>query len=212
LNPLRAKLVSEYESLAGYPYSGHRIIMGQSEAVWQDTEYILRFFGDKNAIAKRKYSQFVQNGIDDGIRPDLTGGGLLRSHGGWVGIKALRESGDYQKGDERILGNGAFVKEVLSKAEENLKDKYRLKAEGYNLEKLICRVAEITHLSRGQILDTVRDAKRTEARSILCFWANNRLGITQGELALLLKLTQSAVSHAVRRGRILVEYNSYLIK
>ncbi|HJX34673.1 MAG TPA: transposase [Desulfatiglandales bacterium] len=212
LNPLRAKLISEYENLDKYPYSGHGILMGVSEAIWQDTGYILRFFGDKNAIARRKYDQFVKNGIKQGVRPDLTGGGLLRSHGGWVGIKALRESGDYQKGDERILGNGAFVNEVLSKAEENLKDKYRLKAEGYDFEKLICRVAEITHLTREQILDTVRDTKRTEARSILCFWASDKLGVTQAALALLLRLTQSAVSHAVRRGRILVEYHSYSLK
>jgi putative transposase len=212
LNPLRAKLISEYENLARYPYSGHGILMGVSETLWQDTEYILRFFGDKKAIARRKYNQFVRNGIEQGARPNLTGGGLLRSHGGWAGIKELRASGNYQKGDERILGNGAFVKEVLSAAEENLKDKYRLKVEGYDLEKLVCRVAELTHLSSEQILDTIRDAKRIEARSILCFWASDKLGVTQAELALLLRLTQSAVSHAVRRGRILARDNCYSLK
>jgi hypothetical protein len=33
------------------------------------------------------------------------------------GLKA----GEYQKGDERILGDGAFVTEVLGHAEERLK-------------------------------------------------------------------------------------------
>ena len=212
LNPLRANLVSEYRDLVYYPYSGHGIILGRRENKWQDIEYILRFFGDKKAIARRNYNKFVRNGVDLGSRPDLTGGGLLRSHGGWAGVRALRRSGDYQKGDERILGDGAFVKEVLAKAEERFKDRYRLKAEGYDLEKLICRVTEITHLSREEILDTRRDAKRTEARSILCYWASDKIGVTQSELALLLNLTQSAISHAVRRGRMLVESNSYLIE
>jgi len=212
LNPLRAKVISDYKSLAGYPYCGHSVIIGRKKINWQDTEYILRLFGDKEAIAKRRYSQFVHNGIEQGSRPNLTGGGLLRSHGGWTGIKALRESGDYQKGDERILGNGAFVKEVLAKAEERFKDKYRLKAEGFDMDKMIGRVAEITQLTPEQILDTIRDIKRVEARSLLCFWATDKLGLTQSQLALLLNLTPSAISHAVRRGRILVENNSYSIE
>lgn len=212
LNPLRAKLVSEYRSLAGYSYCGHGAIMGRRKIDWQDTEYILRLFGDREAIARRKYNQFVCNGVDQGRRPDLTGGGLLRTHGGWTGIKRLKESGDYQKGDERILGDGEFVKEVLAKAEERFKDKYRLKAEGYNMDKLLIRVAEITKLTPEQILDSVRDIKRTRARSILCFWATDKLGFTQSQLGLLLNLTPSAISHAARRGKILVESNSYSIE
>jgi len=43
-----------------------------------------------------------------GRRPDLVGGGLLRSHGGWASLKALRKAGAHQKGDERILGESTF--------------------------------------------------------------------------------------------------------
>jgi REP element-mobilizing transposase RayT len=211
LNPLRAKLVKEYGGLYAHPYCGHGVIMGRRKAKWQDTEYILGYFGDKEASARRNYSQFVRKGIEKGKRPDLTGGGLLRSHGGWAGVRALKESNDYQKGDERILGDGAFVKEVLEKAEEKFRDKYRLKAEGYNLDKLIDRVSVVTQVTGKQILDNARDRKRTDARSILCFWATEMLGVTQTELASILRLTQSAVSHAVTRGRVLVEKNSYSI-
>ena len=41
------------------------------------------------------------------------------ARGGWAAVKALRRSGEYQKGDERILGDAAFVDEVLSQAEEH---------------------------------------------------------------------------------------------
>jgi putative transposase len=205
LNPLRAKLVSEYKGLAGYAFCGHGVIIGRNKITWQDKEYVLRLFGNKEADARRQYSQFVRKGVEHGKRPDLTGGGLLRSHGGWIGVKSLRESKDYQKGDERILGDGAFVEEVLAKAEERLKDKYRLKAEGYDLKKLTARVAEITGLTPAEILDSTRDLKRTEARSILCYWATDKLGVTQSQLALLLRLTPSAISYAVRRGRIVVK-------
>jgi putative transposase len=211
LNPLRAKLVPNYERLGRYPYCGHGVILGHEKNDWQDTEYVLRLFGRRQGTAKGKYSDFARKGMEQGRRPDLIGGGLLRSHGGWAGVKSMMETGDYQKGDERILGDGAFVAEVLAHAEEHLQKKYRIKAKGYDLEKLVGRVAEITNLTQKEILDGTRDKKRTEARSILCFWAKDELGITQSQLAEKLNLTQSAISYAVRRGRILVESNSYSI-
>lgn len=62
--------------------------------------------------------------------------------GGWEAVKGLRESGNYQKGDERILGDGDFVIKVLSQADEQLQMKYRISREGYDLERLIKRVAD----------------------------------------------------------------------
>jgi len=212
LNPIRAGLVKEYKELSGYPYCGHGAIMGRSKIEWQDTEYVLGLFANKESGARSEYSRFVRNGIGQGSRPDLTGGGLLRSQGGWVGVKLLRETGNYQKGDERILGDGQFVKQVLEKAEERLKEKYRLTAKGYNLDKLVKRVAEITQLTPNQITDGIREARRTKARSILCYWAVEKLGLTQSQLAQLLNRTQTAITYSVRRGREIVEANSYLIE
>ncbi|MGB5216724.1 MAG: transposase [Smithella sp.] len=209
LNPLRAKLVSEYGSLAGYPYCGHGTMMGRRKIEWQDTQYVLGLFENELSTARSEYSRFVRSGIEQGRRTDLTGGGLLRSHGGWTGIKALRATGDYQKGDERILGDGTFVSEVLDKAEEKFKEEYRLRARGYNLDTLIKRVAQIIQVTPDEILDSLRDAKRTKARSILCYWATEKLGMPQSRLAQLLNRTQSTITYAVRRGKTIVEDNSY---
>jgi len=66
------------------------------------------------AVAIRRYREFIKKGIEQGKRPDLVGGGLIRSAGGWSAIKALRRIGAYQKGDERILGDSDFVKKVLA--------------------------------------------------------------------------------------------------
>jgi len=209
LNPLRAKLVSDYKSLGRYPYCGHGVILGRRTNDWQDAQYVLRLFGDKEATAKRQYSEFVRKGVGQGKRPDLIGGGLLRSQGGWSAVKALRRSGAYQKGDERILGDGDFVNDVLCQAEEQLQKKYRIQSEGYDLEKLIERVAEITEMSRDKIMDSGKERKSVQARSILCYWATDSLGMSQTKLAKILKLSQPAVNQAVRRGRELVKAQSY---
>jgi len=80
--------------------------MGRKNIERQDTQYVLGLFGRKASTARSEYSRFIRSGIEQGRRLDLTGDGLLGSHGGWTGVKTLRAAGDYQKGDERISGEG----------------------------------------------------------------------------------------------------------
>jgi REP element-mobilizing transposase RayT len=163
LNPLRAKLVSDYKALGRYPYCGHSAILGRRKNDWQDTQYILRLFGNKQRSARGKYREFVRKGIEKGRCPELIGGGLLRSQGGWAAVKALRRSGAYQKGDERILGDSDFVEQVLSQADEQLQQRYRMQAEGYDLDKLVQRVAEIMDMSSEEIMDSAKNRKTVQA-------------------------------------------------
>ena len=123
-----------------------------------------------------------------------------RCHGGRAGIKLLKEKGGYQKGDERILGDGQFVEEVLEKAKEKLKEKYSLRSKGYTIDRLIKRVSGLTGLTPEQITDGIRDKKRTEVRSILCYWTTEKLGITQSELTYVLNRSQSAIVYAEGEG------------
>jgi putative transposase len=70
-----------------------------------------------------------------GRRPELTGGGLIKSLGGWDKWKKIRLRGqDRIKSDQRILGESDFVSEVLSESEKDFSRKYRLKSLGYDFE------------------------------------------------------------------------------
>ena len=85
-----------------------------------DTEYILSFFGKSLGACRKRYLRYVESGIEQGRRPELVGGGLIRSLGGWKAVKNARLRGqDRMKGDHRILGDSGFVMEVLEEAEEN---------------------------------------------------------------------------------------------
>jgi putative transposase len=83
LNPLRAKIVSDIKELNKHPYSGHSALMGKKKYEWQDTEYVLSYFGKKVSVSRKAYLSYLKKGIDQGTRPELTGGGLVRSLGGW---------------------------------------------------------------------------------------------------------------------------------
>lgn len=212
LNPLRAGIVRGFNSLGQYSYCGHSRLLGKRESQWQDTDYILRLFAKTAATARRRYLRFVAEGVAQGRRPDLIGGGLIRSAGGWSSVKSLRKMGEYQKGDERILGSGDFVEEALAQAEESLERRYRLKAKGYEFGKIVHRVAEVTGLRAAEVLSPGKYKKVITARSILCYWGVRELGMSQEELSRRLRISQPAVSMAVRRGEKLVgEHNFRLI-
>src|SRR4030042_3350568 len=106
LNPLRAGLVQTLDELDAYPYSGHSVIMGREGHKWQDREYVLRLFGAKDGRAKKEYRSFVEAGIGQGRRPELVGGGLVRSRGGWSQVISMRRRRVAEKGGERVLGGG----------------------------------------------------------------------------------------------------------
>ena len=50
------------------------------------------------------------------------------------------------KGDERILGDSDFVEAVLREADEQLERRYRLKAEGFDLDQVAERVAQVMNI------------------------------------------------------------------
>ena len=206
LNPLRAKIVPDLKSLNRYPYSGHSVLMGEQTKAWQSIENVLGHFGNSLRSGRRSYWNFVKKGIDQGRRPDLVGGGLVRSAGGWSALKSLRQAGFRQKADERILGGGDFVSEVLQAAQECLDRKYRLKAAGYDFEKVVHRVGNLLGLQPQQVVTSGKRRFEVEARNMVCYWASKELGMSQVFLAQKFKVSQPAISGAILRGeKIIIE-------
>ena len=209
LNPLRTRLVTEMRSLDHYKWCGHSVIMGKNRNEWQDIDYVLLNFSEKESEARRNYRRFVQNGIKEGKRWDLTGGGLIRSHGGWSELKKLKRGKIRVKGDERILGDSDFVENVLKETEEEFERKYYLKSQGFNFDKVLNRVSVIFEMKPSDIIKPGKQKPKVFARSLLCYWANRELGITTVEIAKCLSMGQPAVSRAVLRGEQIAESKKY---
>jgi len=206
LNPLRARLVPDYESLNRFFYSGHCALMGMCSNYWQNTEYVLSMFGRKVSEARLSYSRFVEEGVSLGKRPELVGGGLIRSLGGWASAKALRRaSKDRIKGDERILGDDNFVQEVLETCQEQLERRYHYQARGYDFDWLVGQVASVCGVDQNIVTRPGRYPETVEARSVLCYWAVRELGISTLELSKRLAVSQPTASQSVKRGEKIVK-------
>lgn len=209
LNPLRSKIVPDIKALNTFPFTGHGVILGKFKNDWQDTKYVLRLFGKTKASARNRYRLFVEKGIAEGRRDDLIGGGLIRSSGGWANVKAMRKAKIFQKSDERILGDGDFVEQILSSAQERFERKYELEARGFDLNKVGERVSDLMGVKFSDLRGPRKERLRVKARSLLCFWASKELGISMTELSRELQVSLSAVGLSVKRGEKIALDNDY---
>ena len=201
LNPLRAGIVKSLSELEKHLYCGYRSFFKTGERPWQNTEYVLKQFGPTLSTSRRRLREFMEKGIAQGRRDDLVGGGLIRSAGGWAAVQSLRKAKIFQKNDERILGDGGFVERVLSRANEDLDRRCRIRAQGLTFESILDRVKELTSVDPELILLKDRRRETVRARSLACCFAAEELGLTQPEIGLKLGMTQAAVSISIRRGK-----------
>ena len=210
LNPLRAKLVSDISELNRYPYSGHSALMGKRPREWQDTKYVLANFGRTAKKARNEYLSFVRAGASQGRKPELIGGGLIRSLGGWKEVKKLGlNKQDRIKGDERILGDSDFVMEVLAEADERYDRRYRLKSLGYDISRVERKVIELFDIEKENLYSGSRKKPISEARSLFCYWCVRELGESMTSMAKLLRLTQPAIGYSVDRGELIAKKEKY---
>jgi len=200
LNPLRAGNVDDLKALDAYAYCGHSRIMGSMASDWQAVDSVLAVFGSEQRSARRDYRQFVQEGIGQGRRKALTGGGVVRSAGGWEALKSTRRMNSHLKGDERILGDSEFVRQVLDKAQEGMRRRYALVSGGCTFETIVERVAGYFDLSTDTILSPGKQRQRVMARSLVAYFAVKELGMDGTDVGQRMGVSQSAVSRAVVRG------------
>ncbi len=153
------------------------MLMGKSACEWMDTKYVLSYFGKTVSKARGQYNSYVKEGMELGRRPELVGGGLIRSLGGWEAIKKMRTDGQERvKGDQRILGDSGFVCDVLKEADEKFERYYEMKRLGYDLDTIEDRVCEIYKIEKEDLFSRSRQKVKSDARALFCFWAHRELG------------------------------------
>ncbi|MCJ7546677.1 MAG: transposase [Deltaproteobacteria bacterium] len=201
LNPLRAGLVKDVRVLTGWARSGHSVLLGNVTCDWQDTDYVLSLFGRGVSSARRAYASFIAEGIGQDRRPELAGGGLLRSIGGWSALAVNRSKGLRLMSDERILGSSEFVENVLKRADEEYDRRTFARREGLDMDILIDRISDYFRIDKEVLKSSSKQREVCRARWVLCYFAVSRLMISCADIARKLNVSPSAVSKSVMRGR-----------
>jgi len=199
LNLLRSGIVKDIKELNCCRWSGHSALVGKVDRKWQDCEYVLSCFG-KGPQAQKNYLKYVEKGIPQGRRPELVGGGLIRSLGGWSAVLALRGRGEKQASDTRILGDSEFVQEVTSDLDNLVKKNLRLSGRQVDIITLAGRVCKKHGISLGELRSGSRRREIVEARGIVSWIAVRELGYSGADVARYLGVTNSCITKSVSSG------------
>ncbi len=203
LNPLRAGIVETLAKLDRYKWCGHCVIMNPRQNEWQDRQYVLGWFGQNELEAKRSYRVFVKKGIALGKRPELTGGGLIRSMGGWSIVKAMRNSDLKEESDARILGSGEYVSAVIKQAEENMKFQFP----AVEMQRRIKEVIEIECGKEKVPVKMLQAGSRRpplpKIRKAIALKLLRKYGVSMAETARWLGISTSGVAQIIRRNRLI---------
>lgn len=212
LNPVRAGILKSLDDLRSYAYCGHSALMGKVKRNWQDVGYVLGYFGKRKAEARRAYASYVQEGIGRGQRKELTGGGLIRSLGGWTEVRDALKGGGHIMSDERILGDSDFVDSVMKRSGQGYERRHRLRQRGYDLDRIAERVAEVLGMKAEEIYLKGRQDRRVKARSLLCFWASRELGMSHTDLAKKLEMSLAGIGFSVQRGETIAKKGDFSLE
>ena len=201
LNPIKAKILKSLSQLDRYHWTGHAGLLGIHSQSWQAIEPVLGLFGKRIATARQRYREFMAKGIKTKISPELSGGGLIRSYGGWEAIQALRQDHIVRVGDERILGDSDFVEQALKADALQLKEKTAIQRAGWDIKTLIQRVCAYCEIAPNQLKQKGRSNNLSLAKALICYWGTEHIGATTNELADRLGMSQPAASQSSKRGR-----------
>ena len=198
LNPLRAKLVPDLGALDRYAWSGHAAVTGSVPYPWQDTAYLLGFFGQNRREAVRSYRRYVEEGFP-------SGGDRTWWEEDWCALwaagppwRALDARGG-RRTDERILGSGNFVEMVIHEAEEKTRREFsrgERNGEARRLLESACRKAGV---SVGELRSGSRRGSLGRLRSSLACEIVAKVGMPLADVARELGVSTSAVCKALSR-------------
>ena len=206
LNPVRSGLVSLSE-LSDYRWTGHSSLMGLRVRWWQDNDFVLSLFGEDPREARTRLAEFLLQ-CDEDSDVDLMESGKLLANTRDRTMADRPSSGGSHVPPVRILGSRDFAERTLAKAASPIlqlpagvsgdrEDRERFRD-------LAGRLADALEVEVAAVLAGARTRRCSRARSILCFLAFGRLGMSLTRIAQELRLSVSAISQAKLRGESLI--------
>jgi hypothetical protein len=173
--------------------------MGQMSNDWQDRDYVMSWFGKREGEARRAYRKYIVEGLSQGRRPELVGGGVVRSYGGWSAVLSLRKTRERVRGDQRILGAEEFVERVLRESEEPLRFRFSSQERSKRTETILKEECQKGKIEYEELRMGSRRGETSRVRSEIAQRLVKVLGVSLAEVARLLGVSTSAISKILQR-------------
>jgi hypothetical protein len=199
LNPARAGIVRTIEELDCFPWSGHSVIVGNTKHPWMDIDSVLLHFDSRKRRAISAYRRFIIEEMDAGRKPELTGGGLIRSQGGWSRVLALHRSGQKEESDERILGAGEFVHAIMQEVEERQLRQTRIRRAGKGISDIIKEECGKAGVNEDELVRGSRRRKVSLTRAVIALRCKEEIGCSGATIARHLGVNTTSINRAIER-------------
>ena len=159
----------------------------------------MSWFGNKEREAKRAYRRYVEERIGQGRRPELVGGALIRSLGGWPQVLSMRRHNERVLSDERILGSGDFVEKIIKEADDTVKYQFGGNKAAQQVGTFIEQECKRENITRKELRMGAKRGRIGKARSQIAYQLVENNGVPLAEVARQLGVTTSAISKAINR-------------
>jgi REP element-mobilizing transposase RayT len=192
LNPVRAGIVGDLETLAAYPWCGHCELLGRASMPMIQVDEVLPIFARQRKAARQRYESFITDGLHEHSMSKLSNGGRRSS-------RALDPSiAEDAMFDDRILGGGHFVEQVLNTS-STVQNNHRMP-----LAELVQQVATCLQIAPATLSAPSKERNIVRAKAIISHIAVRKLGIKGMDVAATLGYSSTAVTQAAKRGETLL--------
>jgi len=168
LNPVRAKIVRGPED---YVWTAHLSYLGKGEKGLIDEGFVLGQFSDNRSLSRRRYRQFV-----------------------WEGISMGHEQKYYQVKDQRYLGEEPFIDRIEMEKKEAESWVYDI-----SLEAIAQEVSRATGITEDKLHSATRGREGARGRGLIGYLARKISGYMVKEIADYFRRSPVAIGEAITK-------------
>jgi putative transposase len=198
LNPLRANMISSYDNLSDWKWSGHNLLLNNENAIgadFVDRKTILDLFSQNENDALKMYHQYMLEGIDNSN---------LRVAGRLPKTEQI-ELDNAHKGWPAIIGGLQFVRNAMENNPIGLRRLHRKEDYSDVLRNSASETCCKFNITLDDLKKRGRKNVRSRAREYFCYKVHEEEKLPLGVIANFLVICISPTAELVKRGMYAVE-------
>ena len=181
LNPIRSKVVKDLEK---YRWISHLRYLGKTNDGLVDEEFVLSQFGKNKYVARRKYREFVLDGLDLGHQRRY-----------------------YEVKDQRFLGEDEFIERIQSSKTLDSPVLFNIP-----IEEIVVEVSKGAGVTRDRMYSLSRDRRGAYGRGLVAYLARKLGGYLVKDIAEYFRREPMTMSEAIIKVEDLLRRDEGLAK
>ena len=140
---------------------------------------------------------------------ELSGGIIRRNLADWRDCDHAPPGNREWRGEEHILGDEAFIREVLNRAKEVIRERERWRQSGWDLKRLENEVCGLLSIPSTDLMRKGRRNHVSYAKALFAYWGYHVIGLRGTDIAKYLGVTRPSLSYLVCLGKELADKGEF---